>query len=79
MTNRFNEITSEQIINYIFTQQLNYDEIIHLENQAQILRKQNKNRVIKGGFNAEVFYVPQGHKLRNQTIFSILFMAMRVN
>lgn len=69
MTNRFKEITSDQIINYIFNQKRDYSEIIQLEDQAQIRRDQNKERLIKIGFNDKIFYLPQRHKFRMQTIF----------
>lgn len=65
----FKEITPEQVINYIFTQKWHYDEIIQLENQAQIRRDQNRERLIKNGFNDKIFYLRLSHKLRIQTIF----------
>ncbi len=61
-------IEIQQVIDTIFNQNKDYSQILRLEYEANKLREENK-KILKQGFNPEMFYVPEGHLLRKQTLF----------
>lgn len=67
------EITSRnidipKIIEIIFNQNKDYSKTLHLEFEANKLREKSKQK-LKQKFSTELFYVPEGHPSRKQTLF----------
>lgn len=61
-------IDIQKVIDTIFNQNKDYTNTLRLEFEANKLREETK-RKLKQGFNTEIFYVPEGHQLRKQTLF----------
>ena len=57
-----------EVIDIIFRQDKDYSYILHLELEANKLREKTKKELMQG-YNAEIFYAPEGHHIRNHTLF----------
>jgi hypothetical protein len=61
-------IDVQDIIDSVFNQRKDYSNTLQLQFNSNKLREEFK-RKLKKGFDSKIFYVPQGHSLRNQTLF----------
>lgn len=62
------DFITNKIIIEIFTRYKDYSETINNAFEANKLRN-SKISKLKNGYNAEIFYLPEGHKNRNTTLF----------
>ena len=61
-------IDIQKVVETIFNQNNDHSNTLHLEFEANKLREKTKQKLIQS-FNTEMFYVPEGHPSRKQTLF----------